>query len=170
MVETILASDTTITQIRIPRLLWARLIFDLRRRGARQRESGAFLLGTKRLNSGRVTSYLCYDDLDPRALLSGAIAFHAVGYASLWQYCRENRLDVLADVHTHPGTDVHQSDIDQQHPMVPARGHTAMIIRNFGYTAWWSLSAVGMYEYLGNFKWTTHTLSEAPRRISLAMW
>jgi hypothetical protein len=40
-----LASDLTITTIKIPVWLWAGLIFDLRRRGNGVRESGAFLLG-----------------------------------------------------------------------------------------------------------------------------
>jgi proteasome lid subunit RPN8/RPN11 len=159
-----------ITDIRIPRLLWARMIFDLRRRGARKRESGAFLLGRKRATSGRVTEYLCYDDLDPHALESGGIAFHAVGYASLWKYCRENGLEILADVHTHPGADVQQSDIDQRHPMVPTRGHTAMIVPSFGYAAWWSQGTVGVYEYLGDFKWLRHLSRGKPRRVRLAMW
>jgi hypothetical protein len=47
---------------------------------------------------GIATSFICYDDLDPDAYLSGAISFHATGYAALWKHCREKNLQVLADV------------------------------------------------------------------------
>jgi hypothetical protein len=47
--------------------------------------------------------------------------------------------------------------------------HTAMIVPNFGNTGWWSLSAVGVHEYLGNFKWRTHPRSPS-RRVKLSLW
>ena len=165
-----MASDPAITTIRIPVWLWAAVIFDLRKRGAGRRESGAFLLGNQRGISGRVTSYLCYDDIDPAAYQMGAIAFHAAGYAALWQHCKERKIEVLADAHTHPGPDVRQSGIDQRHPMLPVTGHTAMIVPDFARTAWWSLQAVGVYEYLGGFKWRTHEAGKTPRRVKLSLW
>lgn len=117
-----------------------------------------------------MTTYVCYDDLDPEAYQSGAIAFHAVGHAALWEYCRKKKLQVLADVHTHPGQSVRQSPIDQRNPMIPMQGHTAMIIPKFARTPWWSLAAVGVYEYLGDFKWRTHDASQKPRRVCLTLW
>jgi hypothetical protein len=94
-----LASDPTISTIRLPVLLWARLIFDLRRRGAGKGESGAFLFGREGETAPRVTAYVCYDEFDPDAYQHGAIAFHAVGYAALWKHCKTNKLEVLADGH-----------------------------------------------------------------------
>jgi proteasome lid subunit RPN8/RPN11 len=113
---------------------------------------------------------MCYDDLDPHAYQSGAIVFHAAGYAALWQYCRERKLQVLADVHTHPGNGIWQSPTDQQNPMVPVVGHTAIIVPNYASTPWWSLKTVAVYQYRGNFTWHTHGLSEKPRRLSLTLW
>jgi hypothetical protein len=168
--EITLASNPAITTISVPFWVWAAAIFDLRKRGAGRRESGAFLLGVQRGDAGRVTNYLCYDDIDPAAYQGGVIAFHAVGYAALWQYCRERKVLVLADMHTHSGDDVGQSSIDQRHPMVPVSGHTAMIVPNFGWTKWWSLKAVGVYEYLGNLKWRTHASGETPRRVRISLW
>jgi hypothetical protein len=164
-----LASDA-IAEIRVPVLLWTRVIHQLRRRGGGRRESGAFLLGRQHGTFARASAFVCYDDLDPHAYQSGAIAFHAEGYAAFWQYCREKRLQLLADVHTHPGRHVGQSHTDQQNPMVPVIGHTAMIVPNFGRTPWWSLSGVGVYEYLGNFKWRTHAVSDGARRVALTLW
>ena len=160
----------SITQIRLPVFLWARLVRQLRLRGDGHRESGAFLIGRQHGTSARISTFICYDDLDPHAYQSGAIAFHAEGYAAFWQYCRERRLQLLADMHTHPGSHVGQSHTDQQNPMVPVVGHTAMIVPNFGRTPWWSLNGVGVYEYLGNFKWRAHAVSDRARRVILTLW
>jgi proteasome lid subunit RPN8/RPN11 len=165
-----LASDPPISAIKIPILIWTRVLADLRQRGGGKGESGAFLLGRQRGTRGRVASYICYDDLDPSAQQRGAIAFHAAGYAALWKLCRERQLQVLADVHTHPTADVRQSGIDQRHPMVPVADHTAMIVPNFGATDWWSLKQVGVYQYLGNFQWRAHGADERPRRVQLSLW
>jgi len=165
-----LGSNPSITTIKIPVWLWAAVIFDLRRRGDGVRESGAFLLGREDADPARVTSYVCYDDVDPAAYQAGAIAFHASGCAALWRHCKEKQLDLLLDVHTHPGRDVRQSSIDERHPMMPIVGHTAMIVPNFAKTAWWSLNAVGVYEYLGGFKWRTHPASALGRRVKLSLW
>jgi len=156
--------------IRIPLFVWAELIPELRRRGAGRRESGVFLLGRGDTLKPRVTTCLYYDDLDPRALDSGAVNFHSEGYAKLWEYCRAHCLEVLADIHTHPGRDVRQSSIDERHPMVPRKGHTAMIVPNLGRTSRWSLAFIGVYEYLGNFKWRTHAPGAKSRRVRLSLW
>lgn len=165
-----MGSDPVISAITIPLLIWRRVIIDLRRRGRGIGESGAFLLGRQAGAFPRVNTYICYDDLDPESLQADAIAFHAAGYSALWKYCREKKLEVLCDVHTHPRTGVGQSIIDQRHPMIPIAGHTALIVPNFGHTAWWSLKFVGVYEYLGNFKWRTHAASTPSRRVRLGLW
>jgi hypothetical protein len=108
--------------------------------------------------------------VDPDAYQRGAIAFHANGCAALWQHCRESQLQLLIDVHTHPGSDVRQSAIDERHPMLPVLGHTAMIVPNFARTAWWSLKAIGVYEYLGGFRWRTYAASAPDRRVKLSSW
>jgi proteasome lid subunit RPN8/RPN11 len=164
-----LAYDLKAVSIRLPVLFWRQVLTQLRRRGAGRSESGAFLLGPQQSNTARVTAFICYDDLDPDAH-QGAIAFHAVGYAALWAYCKEKNFQVLADVHTHPGTNVQQSLIDQKNPMLPVTGHTALIVPNFGRTPWWTLNGVGVYEYLGNFKWQTHNGKNLPTRVKLTPW
>ena len=161
-------SDAVANNIRIPVWLWARVLGDLRRKGNGRGESGAFLLGRGGKSPARVTAYLCYDDIDPGAYQGGAIQFHAAGYAALWQHCKEKKLQVLADAHTHPGAHVGQSPIDQRHPMLPVVGHTAMIVPHFGNTGWWSLKSIGVYEYLGNFQWRAHPPSPS-RRVKLSL-
>ena len=165
-----MASDAHIATIRIPIVLWAQVIFQLRRRGKGEGESGAFLLGRQDCVSGRVAGYVCYDDLDSEAYQFGAIAFHGVGHAALWEYCKKRGFQILADVHTHPGRNVRQSSIDQRNPMIPVEGHTAMIVPNFARTPWWSVTGVGVYEYLGDFRWRDHSASQKPRRVKLTLW
>lgn len=164
-----MAYDPKTVSIRLPVLLWTQLLSQLRRRGAGRSESGAFLLGPQQDNNARVTAFVCYDDLDPDAH-QGAIAFHAVGYAALWARCKEKNHRVWADVHTHPGRKVQQSLIDQRNPMLPLTGHTALIVPNFGRTPWWTLRGIGVYEYLGNFKWQHRNGSKEPPRIKLTFW
>jgi proteasome lid subunit RPN8/RPN11 len=165
-----LASDTTVLQIDMPRLLWARLIGQLRRGGQGVRESGAFLLGHQSGSSAKLTRFICYDQLDAKAYQSGAIEFHGNGYAALWRICRESKVQLLADIHTHPGIDVRQSHIDQRHPMVAEVGHTALIAPRFAYTSRWSLRGVGVYEYLGSFQWRTYNELTMPPRVALSWW
>lgn len=165
-----MASDTHQQQITIPILLWRRLIIQLRRRGQGRSESGAFLLAPQNAIANRVTAFVCYDELDPDAYQGGAIEFHAVGHAALWEHCKNSNLRVIADVHTHPGRGVGQSCIDQRNPMIPLKGHTALIVSNFAHTRWWTLDEVGVYEYLGNFKWGSHAVASGNRRVNLSLW
>lgn len=165
-----MASDLPLTTIRVPIVLWAGVIFDLRRRGHGRAESGAFLLGSQKGTIGKVTQYVCFDELDPDAYQNGGIAFHAEGLAALWERCRVKAVRVLADVHTHPTSDVRQSFIDRRHPMIPIVGHTALIVPNYARTAWWTLRGVGIHEYLGSLNWRTHDPTATARRVSLSLW
>jgi proteasome lid subunit RPN8/RPN11 len=165
-----LVTDSDIATIKLPVWLWAKAVRDLRTRGAGVRESGVFLLGALDSAYPRISSYLCYDDVDSDAYQFGAIAFHASGCAALWKHCRENKVRLLIDVHTHPSSDVRQSSIDIRHPTLPVMGHTAMIVPRYANTPWWSLKAAGVYEYCGGFKWRTHSPSAPDRRVKLSLW
>lgn len=157
-------------QIFIPIWTWRGISKELKRRGAGRRESGAFLLGRSDRGQRRVTDVQYYDDLDPNALDTGIVTLHGSGLARLFAYCRERNLKIHADIHTHPGPDVRQSDIDMKHPMVAMKGHTAMIAPHLGDTSPWSLKRVGVYEYLGDYAWHAHPASAAKRRVRLCMF
>lgn len=155
--------------VRVPILLWAALVSDLKLRGVGRRESGAFVLGRRKGVSCKALTYFCYDELDPNSL-TGGVDFHASGYAALWERCRKRNLEVLFDVHTHPGSNVQQSSIDQSHPMIPETDHLALILPRYGQTSRWSLSEVGIYEYRGNFQWNTLGPNKGQQRIRLSLW
>jgi len=150
--------------------LWRRLVLELRRRGHGRHESGAFLLTPQNRDDGRVTTFVCYDDLDPDAYEGGAIAFHAVGHAALWELCERRGLRVLADVHTHPRSYIRQSPTDEHNPMIPLKGHIALILPHYAHTPWRTLDRSGVYEYLGNFQWRTHPGTGGTRPVRLALW
>jgi len=133
--------------------VWEKLIYELRKRGDGQRESGAFLLG--KVDENRISGFVCYDDLDPHCLDHGIITFDGSGYVPLWQMCKEKGLTVLADVHTHPGEWVGQSRSDSNHPMIAQSGHIALILPEYAQAKNLRLKDAGIYEYRGNKKWKT---------------
>lgn len=163
------SSETSVQAINVPVLLWRRMIIALKDRGLGRRESGAFLLGEQSRGRARVTAFVCFDDLDPDCYQNGVILFHASGYAALWKLCRERKLQLLCDVHTHPGSDVRQSPIDERHPMVPTKGHGAIVVPHFAHTSWWSLKQIGIYEYRGEDGWRAYPPSLPERRVRLSL-
>ena len=132
-------------------LLWRRLLVGLRERGGGERESGAFLLGSRRAGRARIVDFMLYDDLDPRVLETGIIRFDGRHFGRLWDLCRERGLTVVADVHTHPGSSA-QSSSDQAHPMIARRGHLALIVPRFA-CAPVRRCEVGLYRYMGARRW-----------------
>lgn len=127
------------------------------------------MLGRRTALSYKAKTYICYDELDPKSL-TGGIDFHASGYAALWEQCRKRNLEVLFDIHTHPGSNVQQSSIDQNHPMIPEVHHLALILPQYGETSHWSLREAGIYEYRGNFQWNTLGPDRGQKRIRLSLW
>lgn len=164
------APSSQCRRLTIPVLLWIRLVWQLRRRGHGRRESGAFLLGIRDTGQDsrckdKVKQFVCYDDLDPHALDTGVVTFAPTGYAALWSLCRRHRLDVLADVHTHPGGHPQQSGTDCANPMISEAGHVAIILPWFARCWGWKLKNVGVYEYLGNYEWRDWSARDRRDRV-----
>jgi proteasome lid subunit RPN8/RPN11 len=156
--------------VRVPIFLWRRLISDLRKRGGGRRESGAFLLGFRGPRRDIVKKYIPYDELDPNALDSGIIVFNPVGFMKLWQECKRLKMQVLADVHTHPTDWTEQSDTDRTHPMISQVGHIALIVPNFARHSGWHLKGVGIFEYLGEHRWKGLRKAKEFQRLGLSVW
>lgn len=138
-------------KLNIQRSLWRRMVIDLRSRGHGERESGAFLLGD--VAGDRIKHFIPYDDLDVDALTSGIVSFHSLGFVALWNFCAKHKMQVLADVHTHSNSWTSQSETDRTNPMIEQPGHIALILPHFAETSRWSLTGVGIYEYLGDHQW-----------------
>lgn len=152
-------------QVKIPVLVWMRLLRQLRKRSGGCRESGAFLLG--KTGSRKVSRFFCYDDLDPAALESGIVTVHAIGFVRLWEICQKQNLRVLADVHTHPTAWNGQSESDRTHPMVAQPGHLAMILPNYAKPNRKPLCGAAVYEYLGDHRWKTWPAKSGPIKTTI---
>lgn len=126
------------------------MLRELRDRGRGQRESGAFLLGRRQRDTRVIEAFIPYDTIDPKAL-RGHIVFDGSRMDLVWAECKRRGLQVVADVHTHPGG-FGQSDIDRANPMIPERGHIALIIPNFADRLYLP-GEIGVYEFRGRDGW-----------------
>lgn len=133
---------------------WEQIHHELKARGMGRRESGGFLLGSITGNSRLIEKFLPYDDIDP-ACLRGHIVFDGSKMDMVWRECRRLGLKVVADVHTHPGG-YRQSLLDQDHPMIPERGHLALIIPNFAKELYLP-GEIGIYEFASQGLWLDHS-------------
>jgi proteasome lid subunit RPN8/RPN11 len=158
-------------RLNIPFLLWWRLYRQLRHRSGGVRESGAFLLG-RRGEEGidEARTFACYDDLDPSSLAKGYVDFHSTGFANLWTECRRLNLDVLADVHTHPGNESAQSEIDRTNPMIGEQGHVAIIVPTYAQGWYFQLGKLSVYEYQQNYHWSNWSGSDRHERVRFTWW
>lgn len=128
------------------------MIEELGRRGLNgHREAGAFLLGARGSGDRRVKRVVYFDDLDSDCLV-GNIHIRASGFSRLWDLCESETLQVIADVHTHPGITVSQSDTDRDNPMIALTGHIAIIVPCYG-TQLVEAHQVGVHEYRGECGW-----------------
>lgn len=108
-------------------------------------------MGRRAGNHREILDVVFYDDLAPESLVDGRIVFPSGGYGPLWRRCRERRMEVVADVHTHPGI-ARQSPTDREHPMISERGHVALIVPDFAMRHFYA-AELGVYEYLGAHQW-----------------
>lgn len=73
----------------------------------------------------------------------------------VWRICAARNLEVVADIHTHPGG-YRQSDIDRENPMIAERGHIALIMPHFARRAF-GPGEIGIYELRGLKDWINHS-------------
>jgi hypothetical protein len=151
--------------IEAPAQLWSALIQHLCHQGKGVRESGAFLLGHKTNTARVVTMVLPYEQLQADALNDDYVALTATSFARLWDFCRQQGLSVVADVHTHRlGSG--QSRSDRANPMVALTGHIAFIVPRFAQGNV-RLQDLGMYVYQGSHRWLAYSGSDVTRLVNL---
>jgi proteasome lid subunit RPN8/RPN11 len=141
---------------------------ELRRRGRQQRESGAFLLGIQEDNRRRIAKFIYYDDLDPHCLDTGIVVLDGSVFGKLWKLCRDVNMQVVADVHTHPGIPF-QSGTDRDNPMIAVAGHIAIIVPNLAQRLV-GANDLGIYKYRGNHQWQAYFRKDAARFFYIGMW
>jgi proteasome lid subunit RPN8/RPN11 len=145
--------------------VWSALMADLQRRGGGWRESGAFLLGQPTETARAVQTWLPYDELDPKSLNYAYVRLESNAFSRLWAICAEQKLEVVADVHTHP-KGPHQSPSDRANPMISLAGHVALIVPRFAHG---NVRArdVSFNVYLGGGKWISYFHKDAALLINL---
>jgi hypothetical protein len=140
---------------------------ELRRRAAGVRESGAFLLGRKGRATHRIERFVYYDDIDPTCFRNGIVEFDGRKLGTVWRLCRDFDLDVVADVHVHPGGHG-QSSSDQANPIMAEVGHLALILPDFAARRV-NPGGIGIYQYLGSRRWTDLSTSGS-RAFHVGWW
>jgi len=148
--------------------LWDHILTELARRGEQRHESGVFLLGVNRGLYREVQDAIFYDDLDPDAYSSGVCVLHGGAFAKLWAACREKKMTVVADAHTHPAG-AFQSSSDKANPMVARPGHIAIIVPNFARSPVLNQS-IRIYEYCGEYSWIDRSPKTAPGFLYTGLW
>jgi hypothetical protein len=144
---------------------WFFLIRGLRKRGSGIKESGAFLVAKS--NSNKVSKIVYYDELDTNVSDTGIIVFNGLGHGKLAEVLEEYSGKVIADIHTHPGSNTNQSSSDQRHPMSRLKGHIAIIAPNYAENWFLSPKLCSVYMYLGSFKWKPLKAKEYNIKLTL---
>lgn len=148
--------------------LWNQLLGQLYARSHGWHESGAFLLGTERDGRREVREAIFYDELDPMAYSSGVCVLHGPAFARLWAMCRERKLGVVADVHTH-ARQAFQSNADRTNPMVATAGHIAIIVPDFA-SGPNLKERMKVFEYRGQHAWTDRSPGTAKDFVYTGFW
>ncbi|HEX2909856.1 MAG TPA: hypothetical protein VH186_03540 [Chloroflexia bacterium] len=148
--------------------LWQEGLSELRLRGEGRHESGAFLLGLREGNRRIVKKFVYYDDLDPHCLDHGIVIFDGSGFGPLWEICRETKLELIADVHTHGGV-ARQSEADRTNPMKAKAGHLALILPDFVCRKF-QRGEIGFYEYMGQYRWKDYSGSQIKKYLYIGIW
>ena len=115
------------------------------------RESGGFFLGETRPERRVATRFLPYEQLQRDALNADFVQLSAASFGRLWDYCAQQKIGVVADVHTHR-FGAGQSLSDSENPMVAIAGHIALIVPHFAQGSI-RLPDVGLYVYQGAHRW-----------------
>jgi len=131
--------------------IWVAVMDELKRRGERVRETGAFLLAKRGLEELIVADWISYDDLEPGASHRGFVSLGPNAFSLLWAICDRRGVQVIADVHTHP-KGPGQSSSDRAFPMVSLPGHIALIVPRYGHGTI-TPKDVSFNVYLGDGKW-----------------
>lgn len=81
--------------------------------------------------------------------------FNGHKFGKVWEVCKTLDMDIVADVHVHPAG-YGQSPSDQENPMKLEAGHLAIILPDYA-KGYQNPGEFGIYEYLGQRRWTNHT-------------
>lgn len=155
-------------KLRCSSLRWSKILDQLHRRTELSHESGAFLLGSIVGQRRRITRAIYYDQVDPHAYDTGICIVKGPGFAKLWEICRSSKLEVVADVHVHPG-EASQSWSDRTNPVLPHAGHISIIVPHFARKPM-PVSSLGIYQYESKYEWIDLGYNLARRNFHIGLF
>lgn len=157
--------NSPVKPLEFGRDLWRALMGDLHHRGRGRRESGAFLLGCANDTVKVVCEWLTYDQLDPKSLDYAIVRLDSSAFTRLWEACAARRLEVVADIHTHPRGPT-QSRSDRAYPMISLAGHIALIAPNFARGSV-TPKDISFNVYQGGGRWHSYYRNDAAALIRI---
>jgi proteasome lid subunit RPN8/RPN11 len=152
--------------VNIPSSLWHKTQKGLATRGAGERESACLWVGQRGKEIWSVKGIIFLDDIP--GTISNKRFHHTPKEVvnKIYQVLRKEGLQIIADVHTHPGRDVEMSDLDKNHPIEYRVGLLSLILPNYGFPPI-TLRNTGFHEYLGNDMWTQIPYRNVIKRITI---
>lgn len=154
------------SRIELPAHLWEETMGGLAARSQGVREAACIWAGTRASDTCRASEVLFLDDL-PGAI--GHARSHRTprqALEALFSHLRLKGLQIIADIHTHPGSWVGLSSEDRKHPIEFRVGLVAIIIPHFAQMAV-KLTEAGVHEYLGQQRWRQLPPAEIRQRFTI---
>lgn len=154
------------TQIIIPSSVWKKTWEGLRKNGKGQREAACIWSGQLGKQEWTVEGVTFLDEIHGvhAAELQHRVSRAACDY--IFSQLREQKRQIVVDIHTHPEEWVGLSYVDQLHPIEFRIGLIAMVFPHYAMKAP-SLQEVGVHEYLGSGNWRQLEGNEIQQRIQI---
>lgn len=150
--------------LHITRSLWNETTHGLAKRGSNLRESACIWAGTRDEKTWKVTEIVYLDDLHGTKSTRRYHSTSREALSQLFEILRSKKLQIIADVHTHPSIWVDMSLLDMENPIEHRIGLLAFIIPNLAKPPV-IIEKLGVHEYIGQCKWNRLSQNEIHERF-----
>ena len=132
-------------RICIPRLIIKKTAEHLRKYGARGNEGLVFWAGIEAGDGSKFVTTCVY----PRVRWASGVSVSSdvIAGAEVVREVRRRRLEIIAEIHSHPGHWVGHSFIDDENPFVLAEDNISIVVPSFGEEGMEPLWKCGVYLY-----------------------
>lgn len=128
----------------IPRPLIEKTVKKLREQGVKFNEGLVFWAGIEAKDGSKFVTTCVY----PKQQCSGiSVSSDLIAGAKVVREIRKRRLEIISEVHSHPGHWVGHSPIDDENPFVLAEGNISIVVPHFAKEGMEPLWKCGVYLY-----------------------
>jgi hypothetical protein len=154
-----------ISNIRVPRSLALQAIWHLRQVGLKRFEGLALWAGVRQGEVFQVTQTVipAQKGIRSRDGVAVAIGPEELHRLNVWLY--ENKLMLVAQLHSHPGEAYH-SETDDEFPVATVVGSVSIVVPDFARHQF-SLPTCAVYRLSGKGRWEGLTVADAADLISI---